>query len=59
MGWTGRVIVIFEIVGYGVLLNFGYPYDTVTAALVAICIVAGTWALDSLVGYIRGVNRRR
>jgi hypothetical protein len=52
-------MVIFEIVGYGVLLNFGHPYDTVTAALGALCVVAGTWAMDSFVGYIRGIGRRR
>jgi hypothetical protein len=54
----GKMAIVSEMVGYGLSLNFGYPFDTVTAAIVAAAIVVGTWAVDGLVAYLRGFRDR-
>jgi hypothetical protein len=54
MSRIAKTLIVSEMVGYGLSLNLGYPYDTGTAAVIAGAVVAGTWAVDSVVGYFRG-----
>ena len=55
----GKTVIVSEIVGYGLALNFGHPFDTVLGAIVAAAIIAATWAVDSLVRYFRDFRRSK
>jgi hypothetical protein len=53
MSRIGKTLIVCEMVGYGLSLNLGYPYDTVRAAVITGAVVAATWAVDSAIGYLR------
>ncbi len=59
MSAAAKTLIATEIVGYGLSLNFGYPFDTFLGAIVTLAVIAGTWAFDSLVRYFRDFRRNR
>jgi hypothetical protein len=59
MSTLAKALIATEIAGYGLSLNFGYPFDTVLGAVVTVAVIAGTWALDSLARYVRDFRRKK
>ncbi len=59
MSRPGLALLVSEMVGYGLSLNLGYPFDTAGAALITAAVVAGTWAVDRLVFYLQRFKGNR
>ena len=61
MSTAGKILITSEILLYGFSLNFGEasPFSTVKGALIALGIVAATWAGDQIACYVWRELRRR
>jgi hypothetical protein len=53
MSRTGKSLLIVEGLSFGYTLPWGSPFDTPTTAAFTAAIMAATWAIDALVGYVR------
>jgi hypothetical protein len=53
MSQTGKTLLILEGLSFGYTLPWGQPFDTPTTAAVTAGVMAATWAIDSLIGYVR------